>query len=113
MFTPICVLEGKSIPDVKEDFRNSQRVEQYRVSSNALYLPEGLRWKYIPLKEIKKAENSFRVISAGHCVPVREKRPELDITTESGTIHLRLEKRENMNKIMEALRSASIEICAE
>ena len=113
MFTPICVLEGTSIPDVKEDFRNAQRVEQYRVSSNALYLPEGLRWKYIALKEIKKAENSFRVISAGHCVPVREKRPELDITTESGTIHLQLEKRENMNKIMEALRSASIEICAE
>ena len=43
MFTPICVLEGKSIPDVKEAFRNAQRVEQYRVSSNALYLPDCVR----------------------------------------------------------------------
>ena len=73
-----CMIKGKEIENVKEDFRNSERVEQFRIGSSALYLPEGLRWKYIPYGDIQSAEESFRVISAGHCVPVREKRPEID-----------------------------------
>ena len=104
MFTPTCMMEGKSIENVKDDFRSACRVEQYRISEAALYLPEGMRWKYIPLSEISKAEESFRVISAGHCVPVREKRPEIDLETASGTIHLQLEKRESMQKILERIK---------
>ena len=107
MFTPTSMIEGKSITGAKEDFRSAQRVEQYRISRQALYLPEGLRWKYIPLSEIEKADESFRVISAGHCVPVREKRPELDLITEIGPVHLRLEKQESMQKILSVLNSGS------
>ena len=38
-----CMLTGKEIADVKEDFRSASRVEQYRLGKEALYLPEGLR----------------------------------------------------------------------
>ena len=41
------------------------------------------------------------MISAGHCVPVREKRPEIDIFLPGQTVHLQLEKQESMQKIME------------
>ena len=99
-----CMIKGKEIDNVKEDFRTSERVEQFRISSNALYLPEGLRWKYIPLSEIKSADESFRIISAGHCVPVREKRPEIDLSTSSGVVHVSLEKQESMTKILDAIR---------
>ena len=95
-----CMVEGNGLPNAKEDFKEALRVEQYRISSRALYLPEGLRWKYIPLSEIEKAEESFRVISAGHCVPVREKRPEIDVFTSAGTVHISLEKQESLQKIM-------------
>ncbi len=98
-----CMIEGKEIENVKEDFRNSDRVEQFRISSRALYMPEGLRWKYIPLTEIQTADESFRVISAGHCVPVREKRPEIDLSTPAGVIHVSLEKQESMKKILDAI----------
>lgn len=106
MFTPVCMTEGKEIKNVKEDFRSARRVEQYRVSSHALYLPEGIRWKYIPLGEIQSAEESFRVISAGHCVPVREKRPELDLITSAGTVHIQVEKQESMQLILDAVRGS-------
>ena len=106
MFTTGSMLEGKEIPDVKEDFRQARRVEQYRISDKALYLPEGLRWRYVPLSEIRKADESFRVISAGHCVPIREKRPELDLETTAGTVvHLQLEKEESMQMILNALKA--------
>ena len=106
LFEPVCLVEGKNIPDAKEDFRIARKVEQYRISDAALYLPEGLRWNYIPLTEVQKADESFRVISAGHCVPVREKRPELDLVTSAGRIHLQLEKQDNMQIILEALHLA-------
>ena len=103
MFAPVCLVEGKEIENIREDFRFARKVEQYRISGKALYLPAGLRWNYVPLSEIRQADESFRVISAGHCVPVREKRPELDLMTPSGPIHLQLEKQESMRLILEAL----------
>ena len=107
MFTPTSKIEGKEIRDVRSDFKSAVRVEQYRLGQNALYLPEGLRWKYIPLSEIQNVEESFRVISAGHCVPVREKRPEIDISFSGQTLHLQLEKQESMQKILEGIKKES------
>lgn len=103
MAVPKCMLKGKELDDVREDFRTARRVEQYRLGEKALYFPEGLRWNYLPLTEIQKVEESFRVISAGHCVPVREKRPEIDICTEEWTVHMQLEKQESMKEILNAI----------
>ena len=49
MFAPTSLLEGKSIPDPAEDLKKARRVEQYRLGARALYIPEGLRWRYLPL----------------------------------------------------------------
>lgn len=105
MAVPYCMIEGKAIDNVREDFRSAEKVEQYRISKRAIYLPDGLRWKYIPLGEIHSVDESFRVISAGHCVPVREKRPEIDMNTAAGVIHVSLEKQENMRKILDSLQA--------
>ena len=45
MAKPVCMVPGKELPDAAEDFRGAKRIEQYRISEKALYLPEGLRWK--------------------------------------------------------------------
>ena len=106
MAEPKSMLEGYQIEDVKDDFRSAQRIEQYRISEKALYIPEGLRWKYLPLDGVKQVEESFRVISAGHCVPIREKRPEIDLVTETGTtVHISLEKQESMQKLLDVIRN--------
>ena len=105
MAKPVCMVPGKELPDAAEDFRSAKRIEQYRISGKALYFPEGLRWKYLPFSAIDRAEESFRVISAGHCVPVREKRPELDLTVGSETVHLQLEKAASMQTVVDLLKS--------
>ena len=99
-----CMIPGKNLDNVKEDFRSAVKIEQYRFGKEALYVPEGLRWKYLPYTAIEKAEESFRVISAGHCVPVREKRPEIDLSTEIGTVHIQLEKQDSLRKVMGFLK---------
>ena len=101
----VNMFPGKELDNPEEDFRTAVRVEQYRVSDKALYIPEGFRWKVLPFAAVDKAENSFRVISAGHCVPVREKRPEIDLLTAAGTIHISLEKPESMQKILDLLQT--------
>ena len=98
-----CLVTGKELENVEEDFRTAQKVEQYRIGKKALYLPEGLHWNYIPLESIIESKESFRVISAGHCVAVREKRPEIDLETEIGTIHLQLEKEKSLKTVLDAL----------
>ena len=44
-----CIVEGKELPDEREDRRRSESMEKYRVSSKAVYF-EG---QYLPLSEIR------------------------------------------------------------
>ena len=89
MAKPVCMVPGKELSDAAEDFRSAKRIEQYRVSEKALYLPEGLRWKYLPFSAIDKA-------------------PELDLTVGSETVHLQLEKSASMQTVLDALKAASV-----
>ena len=98
-----CLLPGKELPDVKEDFRAAQKLEQYRLGEKALYLPRGFSWEYIPRSEIRRAEGSRRVITAGHCVTVREEKPAVDLTTDRGVFTLNLEKRSSAETVLAAL----------
>ena len=104
MFTPTCMTGEQPLANVKEDFQDAGRIEQYRVGKAALYFPEGLRWKYLPLDAVTEVRESFRVISGGHCVPIREKRPEIDLITAAGVYHVSLEKEESMQAMLELLK---------
>ena len=100
MFTPASLIKGKEIPDPAADFRGAKRVEQYRVSPLAIYIPSGLRWTYIPVSEIRGIEESHRVVSAGKCVSVVEHRPVLDVRTDGETFKLNLEKTASMETLL-------------
>ena len=98
-----CLLSGKELPDLKEDFKTAQRLEQYRLGKLAVYLPRGLAWDYIPVELITKAERSHRIISAGHCVTVREEKPAVDLVTKTETFTLNLEKPASAEAVLQAL----------
>ncbi len=100
MFTPSCLVDGKSIDSPSEDLRLAKRVEQYRVSAKALYLPSGLRWTYIPLSEIREITESHRSVSAGKCVSVVERRPALEIRTDRDSFKLNLEKAASLETLL-------------
>ena len=98
------LLAGKEIDNAEADFLAAERIEQYRLGSAALYIPAGLRWNYIPLSAIKRAEEAHRVISSGKCVSVEIKRPTLRLTTDAGEFSLNLEKSESLQKMLARLR---------
>ena len=90
----ISLLPGRELSDLKEDFRAAKKLEQYRLGEKAVY---------IPVSEIRRAERSRRVISAGHCVTVREEKPAVDLETEQGVFTLNLEKPASAAAVLEAL----------
>ena len=103
MFVPETLIPGKTIDDVKADFRAAERMEQYRLGKNAVYIPAGLKWNYIPRSEIRQAVSSHRTVSAGHCVTVQVRTPSLELLTDSGPIELHLEKEASLEKFLTAL----------
>lgn len=100
------LLEGKEIRTPEEDFRKAKKVEQYRIGERAVYLPAGLRWNYLPLAEIREAEEAHRAVTAGKCVAVTERRPTLWLKTEGGTVTLDLERPASLPLLLEAIRKA-------
>jgi len=100
------LLKGSVLDDPAADFRGAARIEKYRVSGKALYVPSGFSWTYLPLGGVLNAEEAHRSVTAGHCVSVTEKRPRLDLTTEEGVIEIDLERPESMRKLLEAIRAA-------
>ncbi len=107
MFKAVSMVEGKSIASPEEDFRRARRVEQYRISEAALYVPAGLRWSYLPLSEILEAEESHYTVTAGKCVAVREKRPTLSVKTQAGSFHFPLERQESLTLLLNAIQGGS------
>ena len=104
-----CVLPGAEMTAPEEDFRGAKRVEQYRLSERALYIPAGLRWTYLPFDRVTEAEESHRSITAGKCVAVTEKRPSLLLKTAGETFTVNLEKTESRDLILAAVRKAKQE----
>ena len=104
MAAPTSLIEGITIPAPAQDLKSAKRVEQYRVSENAVYIPAGLRWTYIPVCAIESAESSQRSVTAGHCVTVTERLPSLQILAAGQVFTLALEKPDSAGKILELIK---------
>ncbi len=110
MAVPTCLIPGAGLPDPAADFRSAKRIEQYRLSTQALYIPAGLRWNYIPFSAVISAEDSHRTISAGHCVTVEVKRAEIDLTTSAGITSIALDREADMKTILNAISAVKGQI---
>lgn len=107
MFEPESLIPGKTLEDAKADFRAAERVEQYRLGKQAVYIPAGLKWNYIPRSEIRQASSSHRTVSAGHCVTVQVRTPSLELVTSAGPFDLNLEKQASLDRLLAALSPES------
>ena len=105
MIAPKSLIPGLSIDNAAEDLRGADRIEQYRLGKDAVYIPAGLRWNYIPKSGILSAAASQRTVSAGHCVTVEVKTPSLEIVTAAGSFDLHLEKQASLERFLKDLNA--------
>ena len=104
MAEPKSLIPGARLDNASEDLKKAARVEQYRVSARALYIPAGFRWNYIPFSAVKTAEEWHFNVTAGKCVAVTERRPSLRLETTDGEFTFPLEKPESLQKLLAAFR---------
>ena len=103
MFKPATLIPGTELNDVKKDFSSADRIEQYRLGKEAVYIPAGQKWNYIPKCSILSVNSSQRTVSAGHCVTVEVRTPSLEIVTSAGSFDLHLEKKSSLDRFLDDL----------
>ena len=93
-----CIVPGYEIEDVKQDRKDSVRIEQYRVSKNAVYF----NGQYLPLsciKDVAVLESSYTPgMSCGKGIPVFKIR--IEYGAEKPLV-LMVEKKKNVDTMME------------
>ncbi len=105
----VPMFEDAAMENAAEDYQASRRVEQYRVGKRAVFFPAGLKKQYLPLAAIKRAERSERIIRAGKCVPVEERRPALLLHTAHAIVPMALEREESADAVLAALENYQTE----
>lgn len=105
-----CIVEGKELPDVRGDRKESERVEKYGLSRNAVYF-EG---QYLPFAQILRlrAQPSlfYPQCCCGRGIPVTKLR--LDYGAEKPVI-LMLEREKSAEKIAAAIAAANPAVVVE
>ena len=95
-----CIIPDITIDDIKEERKNSVRIEQYRVSSQVIFF----NGQYLPISEIRDVqvmESSFTPgMSCGKGIPVYKIR--IDYGAEKPLV-LMVEKEKNVKAMMEKL----------
>lgn len=92
------------VPDTKIQSKDGTRIEQYKVSADALFLP---RKQYIPLDSIEKIQIRNSQMNSGNCCGMAF--PVYNVIVFYGgerPAKLMLEKKENAQKLADLLLNA-------
>lgn len=105
-----CIIAGGELTDIRQDRKESVRIEQYAVSERAVYF----QGSYLPLKNVKAVRMLPSVYRPNHCcgigIPVTKVR--IDYGGEKPLV-LMLEKEENAERICAAICAGNPEAAAE
>lgn len=107
----ICLRPDLALKDEKVAYKAAVRVEQYRFSDAALFLP---RQEYIPLAAIEKIQIRSGMMHSGHCCGMGF--PVHNLIVFYGgekPAKLMLEKQKSAEKLAELLTAARPEIIRE
>ena len=87
--------------ELREDFRNSIRVEKFRIGEKAVYIPAGFSWKYLLKEDILSVrECKWLIRSENGVAPWAMEAPALRLAHPGGETILELEKEKSAQKAL-------------
>lgn len=90
--------------ELREDFRNSVRVEKFRIGEKAVYIPAGFSWKYLLKKDILSVRKcKWLIRSENGVAPWAMEAPALRLAHSGGEAILELEKEKSAQKALALL----------
>ena len=91
----------QNVHRIKEDFRNSVRVEKFRIGEKAVYIPAGFSWKYLLKEDIRSVRKcKWLIRSENGVAPWAIEAPALRLAHAGGETILELEKEKNAQKAL-------------
>ena len=99
------------IPDIKEDKKSAAKVEQYRISKKAVYLPKN---QYLPLSAVEKMQIRHSMMNTKGCCglsfPVHN---VILFVKDKDPVKLMCEKERNALAITEMISTSNPDIILE
>ena len=96
--------ESTELRDVHTDFRESRRLEKYRLGRKALYFPAGFLWEYLPLADIEEVRRVTRLIESENGVcPFSMEVPSVRIFFHGKNVVLEIEKEKSAAAVIGAV----------
>ncbi len=96
--------ESKELNDVRTDFRESRRLEKYRLGRKALYFPAGFVWEYLPLTDIERIRRVTRLIESENGVcPFSMEVPSVRLFFHGKDVVLEIEKEKSVAAVISAV----------
>ena len=92
------------LPDPEQSFRSSVRISQYRISSDAVFLPGFPSWNYLPLSAVTDWEIRNKTIPTHGCCGLTLQAPALLLRYDGGQTYLTLDKLEQAEQAAEFLK---------
>lgn len=92
------------LPDPEQSFRSSVRISQYRISSDAVFLPGFPSWNYLPFSAITDWEIQNKTIPTHGCCGLTLQAPALLLRYDGGQTYLTLDKLEQAEQAAEFLK---------
>ena len=105
-----CIVPGKEIENVKQDRKNSKRIERYEVSDNAIYF-EG---KYLPVSQIKSVRSQPSAYRPHGCCGIGI--PVFKIRVDYGAekpVALTIEREEKVEELLNLVCTSNPDITME
>ena len=91
---------GDVLQDPKADYRASRKIDRYRLSEEALYIPKVFGWDYVLLSGITEACSATRTMTAQSCAAVRIPIPQLRFLLHGKDISLPFDNEDNAAEIV-------------
>ena len=100
--------ESTVLEDIRADFRESRRLEKYRLGRKALYFPAGFVWEYLPLADIEKIRRVTRLIESENGVcPFSMEVPSVRLFFHGKELVLEIEKEKSVAAVIHAMNGTA------
>lgn len=103
VFPPEPLETCAPIENAGADIKLSEKIEKYRISDKAVYIPCGLKWQYLPLSEIKAVNPAINLVTAESCSGFEAQLPALRVEYGGEKLYMEFNKKDAAEKMKSKL----------
>lgn len=103
VFLPKPLESNSLINDAGSDIKSSEKIEKYRVSDKAVYIPCGFSWQYLPLDNITAVHSAINLVTCESCSGFEADLPALRVEYGDNKVYLDFNKVKNAERMRDLI----------